>query len=59
MVFDGVGGVGLRHSSFMPSRKGGKKHSITDTCEVMQAIQVSVARTQNLQSLNCCAPHNN
>jgi hypothetical protein len=59
MVFDGVGGVGLRHSSFMPSRKDEKIYLITDTCKAMQAIQVSVARTQNLQSLNCCAPHNN
>jgi hypothetical protein len=59
MVFDGVGGVGLRYSSFMPSYKDGKINGITDTYKARRVIQVSVARTQNLQSLNCCAPHNN
>jgi hypothetical protein len=43
----------------MPSRKDRKIIEITDTYKASQAIEISAARTQNLQSLNCCAPHNN
>jgi hypothetical protein len=59
LIFDGFDGVCLRYSSFMPSRKDRKIIEITDTYKASQAIKINAARTQNLQSLNCCAPHNN
>jgi hypothetical protein len=46
---DGVGGVRLSYSSFVPSRDSAKNEAITDNCDTLPEILAERIRIQNLR----------